>query len=70
MGNKKKVHRSIRTDQFRYSLYAEGEEELYDHGNDPGEHTNEAGNPEYSSIKADLEKEMERARALSETVQP
>ena len=70
MGNKKKVHRSIRTDQFRYSLYAEGEEELYDHGNDPGEHTNQAGNPEYSSIKADLEKEMERARALSETVQP
>jgi uncharacterized sulfatase len=41
--------RSVRTEEFRYTEWNEGEEgaELYDHHNDPFEYTNLAGKPEY-----------------------
>ena len=54
MGNKKAVQRSIRTERYRYSRYTTGEEELYDHDNDPEEFTNQASNPEYASTLRSL----------------
>ena len=39
---------SIRTEQFRYIRYKDGQQELYDHQRDPHEWKNEADNPEYA----------------------
>ncbi|MEP4078365.1 alpha/beta fold hydrolase [Haloferula sp.] len=47
---------AVRSNDWRYIRYRDGSEELYDHRNDPGEHTNLAGNPEFSSIIAEHEK--------------
>lgn len=59
MGNRKATHRSIRSEKFRYSRYAEGEEELYDHVNDPDEITNQATNPEFGPVLDDLRSKMD-----------
>lgn len=40
---------SIRTEQFRYTSYAEGQAEMYDCTKDPHEWTNLIDNPEYKS---------------------
>ncbi|MEO1991625.1 MAG: sulfatase/phosphatase domain-containing protein, partial [Pirellulales bacterium] len=48
MGGKRNIHRSIRTKRFRYSQYADGSEELYDHELDPDEHTNRVQDPQLS----------------------
>jgi arylsulfatase A-like enzyme len=45
---------SIRTEQFRYIRYRDGQEELYDHERDPHEWKNEADNPEYAEIVKQL----------------
>ncbi|MEM6917193.1 MAG: sulfatase/phosphatase domain-containing protein, partial [Verrucomicrobiota bacterium] len=45
---------SIRTEQFRFTRYKEGQMELYDHYKDPHEWKNEAGNPEYAEIVQEL----------------
>ncbi len=45
---------SIRTEQFRYIRYKDGQQELYDHKGDPHEWTNEAGNPKYEKVLKDL----------------
>jgi arylsulfatase A-like enzyme len=41
-------HLSYRTRRWRYILYNNGSEELYDHDNDPREWTNLAGDPAYA----------------------
>lgn len=41
---------ALRSERWRYIHYADGSEELYDHRNDPDEHSNLAGNPEYEPI--------------------
>jgi arylsulfatase A-like enzyme len=41
---------SVRTDRWRYILYEDGSEELYDHQSDPNEWNNLAGNPEFQSV--------------------
>jgi len=41
---------SVRTEKWRYTLYIDGSEELYDHGNDMEEWNNLAGNEEYSEV--------------------
>lgn len=38
---------AVRSDQFRYIRYEDGEEEFYDHRNDPNEWTNQAKNIQY-----------------------
>jgi len=53
-----KQNYTYRTKNWRYILYRNGKEELYDHGNDPQEWTNLATNPEYEQIKNQLKKEM------------
>ncbi len=41
---------SIRTDDWRYIVYADGSEELYDHRSDRNEFKNRVGDPELASI--------------------
>jgi iduronate 2-sulfatase len=66
MGNKKASHGSIRTEQYRYSRYSDGEEELYDHRADPDEHTNQSKNPEYAPALETLRQTMDRAQARAQ----
>ncbi len=47
-------HYSVRTRRWRYTLYNNGSEELYDHDTDPREWTNLAGDARYRDVKADL----------------
>jgi len=47
-------HYSVRTRRWRYTLYNNGSEELYDHDTDPREWTNLAGDARYRAVKADL----------------
>ena len=45
---------AIRSEDWRYIRYANGEEELYDHRVDPHEFHNQAANPEYAGVKEAL----------------
>ena len=54
----KEAHFSVRSKRYRYTLCADGEEELYDHKNDPNEWTNLANNPKYDTIKNKLHNEL------------
>jgi arylsulfatase A-like enzyme len=45
---------SLRNDRFRYIRYRNGDEEFYDHGNDPHEWRNLASDPAFSAAKTDL----------------
>lgn len=45
---------SIRNDRYRYIRYRQGEEELYDHENDPYEWTNLANDPQYDAVKKEM----------------
>jgi arylsulfatase A-like enzyme len=47
---------AIRTAQYRYIHYANGDEELYDHDADPYEWTNLAKDAKFSNAKKELEK--------------
>lgn len=49
---------SYRTKDWRYILYMNGTEELYDHRNDPYEWNNLANEPNYQNRKQELKKEM------------
>ena len=40
---------AIRSERFRYIRYANGEEEFYDHSEDPNEWTNLAGDPSHAT---------------------
>lgn len=48
--------RSVRTDQYRYTEWPDGSEELYDHQRDAGEVTNLAGSSEQARTVAELKK--------------
>ena len=43
-------HFSVRTERYRYIHCRNGEEELYDHLQDPNEWKNQANNPEYQPV--------------------
>ena len=49
---------SLRSKRYRYTVYADGSEELYDHAKDKWEWTNLADNPEYAAIKKKMRKEI------------
>ena len=55
-------HWSVRTRRWRYILYNNGSEELYDHDNDPYEWVNLSEEIRYGRTKSDL-----KARLLSMT---
>lgn len=50
---------SLRSEQFRYIRYADGEEELYDHENDAMEWKNVANEPEYKAAKLDMSNRLD-----------
>ena len=52
------IHCSIRGKRWRYSLFANGEEELYDHVNDPMELKNLAKDLEFETDKAQCKKKL------------
>ena len=47
---------SVRTEKWRYIVYADGSEELYDVVNDPHEWKNLAGNSDFAEVKTALAK--------------
>lgn len=49
-----KNNHSVRDQRYRYTRYADGVEELYDHDNDPNEWTNLAGDPSLAPVKERL----------------
>jgi arylsulfatase A-like enzyme len=53
-------HYSIRTRRWRYTLYNNGSEELYDHDSDPREWTNLVTDARYGKVKADLKAQLFR----------
>ena len=54
IGAVEKQNYSYRTKYWRYIRYSGGQEELYDHNNDPYEHTNLAGRTAHQKIKQQL----------------
>ena len=45
---------AVRSERWRYIRYSDGNEELYDHENDPMEWNNLAGDPKYGQTKKEL----------------
>ncbi|MBP6610067.1 MAG: sulfatase [Paludibacter sp.] len=56
---------SIRTLQYRYIVYNDGTEELYDHFIDPLEWINLAKNPRFAKLKTDLRKHIPKVNVPS-----
>jgi arylsulfatase A-like enzyme len=48
----------VRSERYRYIVYEDGTEELYDHTNDKWEWKNLADNPEYTEVKKMMRKEL------------
>jgi arylsulfatase A-like enzyme len=63
-------HYSLRTRAFRYILYNNGFEELYDHGKDPYEWTNVAKQPEYQLVRKRFRKQLDEMTGLKVGVIP
>ena len=57
---------AVQTERWRYILYRDGGEELYDHDRDPNEWTNLASVSKYSSRKSELAKWLPSAQAAAE----
>ncbi|MGQ1945749.1 sulfatase [Geofilum sp. OHC36d9] len=55
---------SVRSNKWRYIHYRDGGEELYNHQNDPGEHVNLAGDPEFEDVIKELRKYLPQHDAL------
>lgn len=58
--NPAQQHWSVRTRRWRYILYNNGSEELYDHGSDPHEWNNLRGDTRYNTVKAQLKAQLMR----------
>lgn len=54
----KQKHFSICTEKYRYTLCQNGDEELYNHLNDPHEWTNLASNKKYEKVKTELREQL------------
>ena len=46
----------VRSGRYRYIIYEDGSEELYDHTNDKWEWKNIADKPQFAAVKQDLRK--------------
>lgn len=53
-GKPERQHFTVRSERYKYTLTNTGQEELYDIANDPHEWKNLAGNPQYDSVKSEL----------------
>ncbi|MCK4749323.1 MAG: sulfatase [Bacteroidales bacterium] len=58
-----KGNHSLRTKRWRYTVYNDGGEELYDHENDVMEWNNLADDPDYSEVKEQLKKWLPKKNA-------
>lgn len=56
---------AVRSDHWRYIHYQDGSEELYDHREDPGEHTNLAKNPAFAAVLAEHRRWLPKKEAPS-----
>ena len=63
-------HFSIRTAQYRYIYYRNGEEELYDHSNDPNEWTNLVNSPSYQDSLQNMRSYYRYAVGIEEPPPP
>ncbi len=54
---------AVRSERWRYIRYSNGDEELYDHLNDPWEHTNLASDPQYAGVIAEHRKWLPKNEA-------
>ncbi|MBC9890483.1 MAG: hypothetical protein F7B06_11730 [Opitutae bacterium] len=54
---------AVRDDRFRFIRYRNGDEELYDHANDPHEWTNLASLPRFQGVKDRLAKSFPKVNA-------
>lgn len=54
---------SLRSERWRYTVYADGSEELYDHENDPHEWNNLAGDPKFTKVITGLKKFLPKLNA-------
>ena len=54
---------AVRSERWRYIRYANGDEELYDHHNDPHEFRNLADEPHYAEIIEDLQRHIPKETA-------
>ncbi len=61
-------HHSIRTIDKRYTLYATGEEEYYDHSIDPNEWFNLAGDSQYASEQKALKMQLINTLGIADNV--
>ena len=53
---------AVQTERYRYIIYEDGSEELYDHQEDPYEWHNVASNPELATIKKKLHSQLPKTR--------
>jgi iduronate 2-sulfatase len=60
-----RLGRSLRSARFRYTEWPDGSRELYDHGADPGEHTNLSGRPEHAAAVQELQQALRSRMARS-----
>ena len=58
-----KGNHAVRSERWRYIVYADGTEELYDHDNDPYEWFNLAGDKAYENIVDELKKNIPTVNA-------
>jgi arylsulfatase A-like enzyme len=61
---------AVRDRRYRYIVYADGQEELYDHESDPNEWINLAVDPAYASVKASLIARLPPSEKRAEPVLP
>lgn len=59
---------AVRGQRWRYIRYRDGSEELYNHQGDPGEHDNQAANPDFASIKNRLKKFLPRVNVMPQSI--
>ena len=59
------IGKAIRTDQWRYTLWPDGSEELYDLAADPHEDSNLAASPSFSRTMKTMGKLLERAESMA-----
>ncbi len=62
------VSATIPCARYRYVVYSDGQEELYDHHNDPNEWNNRIDDPDYAEIAERLRNRLPRLEDQAEPV--
>ena len=59
---------ALQNERYRYIIYEDGSEELYDHHSDPNEWHNIASNPELHVIKQEMKRALPEKRFTDEVI--